>query len=683
MQPATQRLSGKQPASAWQRSVESQQRSLSHFEHPVPAAGAQVCGSRMTAALDGGAPSPAATAPHAEAHAPFAPAVAQLATPSNALAPVASSAAPHALAQASLGPSPALGQRKAQSTAAAHPGSERQVESAPAQTGSTQAKHALSAYAAPASTAPAPASLLDELHAASKKASASPRPHCGPARTRETSASVEAQGKVERRGARFIASAYQTGLVAVVMSAIPLGGCRATTDARAQVVLVVDTDLPVSGQLAARPELSPDAAIDTVRVDVLAANGAVLDSQVFVVPNADQWPLSFGVPRDDGAPAPTALRVRGFRGRKAVATTVRGVASLQPPVGRTVDRVVGFSFEDGVVYRGVVLRGACLGIAPSFGASPTGCVDADRPAAPATDGVAALDGADMGASLAGTWEPAVEVACVGATPAGATCIAGGFSVLGDVDLAGSELADDLVASPERPARLSPYFLDLTEVTVGAYRALVATGAVAGSPPTAHAAGDAEPCAWLGATDGANDALPLNCVSFDTAAAICAARGGSLPTEAQWEHAARGRGEGRSFPWGEAVPTCCTALLSRAISGDLGQQCGGPALDAAGSHGPGRGCVPDADVSRDGVLDLGGSLSEWVLGAPLPYAAPCWTFTTVPTDPLCADDSGHTYRVDRGGAWTTGLGRAASALRERTPATAQRSNGVRCAYRDAP
>src|SRR5271155_3312180 len=80
-----------------------------------------------------------------------------------------------------------------------------------------------------------------------------------------------------------------------------VGGCGDTAPARPQLVIVVDTDAPLIGELASHPELSNDAAIDTVRVDVLDANDTPQTIRTFVVAELAEWPVSFGVlPAHDG-----------------------------------------------------------------------------------------------------------------------------------------------------------------------------------------------------------------------------------------------------------------------------------------------------------------------------------------------------------------------------------------------
>jgi formylglycine-generating enzyme required for sulfatase activity len=88
-------------------------------------------------------------------------------------------------------------------------------------------------------------------------------------------------------------------------------------------------------------------------------------------------------------------------------------------------------------------------------------------------------------------------------------------------------------------------------------------------------------------------FPVRGVTWDQAKAYCESKGKRLPTEAEWERAARGT-DRRSRPWGDDTATCDRAKL----------------LACAGTGPTDVGTFPKG-ASPDGVLDLVGNVEEWV------------------------------------------------------------------------
>jgi len=146
--------------------------------------------------------------------------------------------------------------------------------------------------------------------------------------------------------------------------------------------------------------------------------------------------------------------------------------------------------------------------------------------------------------------------------------------------------------------------------------------------------------------------PVTQVSWIGALRFCKARNKRLPTEAEWEYAARGP-QNRRFPWGFDAPRCDGVIIGRQ-----------PANACRGySPSPADVATTWKDRTPDGVYDLAGNVMEWVMDRFVPtYPAcepPC-------RDPLQgdADESGSTARVMRGADWEQPLsvGRAASRSR---------------------
>lgn len=135
--------------------------------------------------------------------------------------------------------------------------------------------------------------------------------------------------------------------------------------------------------------------------------------------------------------------------------------------------------------------------------------------------------------------------------------------------------------PSREAQLSEFEIDETEVTQAAYARCMQAGKCS-SP-----AGEFEPRAYCW--------HPVVGVSWKQAQDFCEWSGKRLPTEHEWEKAARGS-EGRTYPWGEHVPTCDHATFS---------DCGGAVTQ-----------VRTAQLGKSpyGVFDLAGNVREWLADA---------------------------------------------------------------------
>jgi formylglycine-generating enzyme required for sulfatase activity len=149
---------------------------------------------------------------------------------------------------------------------------------------------------------------------------------------------------------------------------------------------------------------------------------------------------------------------------------------------------------------------------------------------------------------------------------------------------------------ERPARtrtLPAFSIDRTEVTRGDYARCLAAGRCRSVPgaPNAGAVGAA----------GSDARLPMANVTWSDAQAFCRFAGGRLPSEAEWEKAARGT-DGREYPWGSE------ALCDRANWGNFDGE--GPCAGHNPGHPVAVGQYP-AGASPYGVLDLGGNVWEWV------------------------------------------------------------------------
>jgi len=137
---------------------------------------------------------------------------------------------------------------------------------------------------------------------------------------------------------------------------------------------------------------------------------------------------------------------------------------------------------------------------------------------------------------------AVKFDTQGWTNRAAACPTGMALVPGGTYRMGSE-AGDSDEQPVHEVEVARFCLDLTEVTVSDYAGCVSSGkcmpANTGGSCNAGVAG--------------RENHPINCVDWNQADAYCQAQGLRLPTEEEWEYAAKGGDEDRRYPWGAAPP----------------------------------------------------------------------------------------------------------------------------------
>lgn len=220
-----------------------------------------------------------------------------------------------------------------------------------------------------------------------------------------------------------------------------------------------------------------------------------------------------------------------------------------------------------------------------------------------------------------------EKGSVPVAPEGMVYVAGGLLRMG------RENGDEL-ERPVREVEVGPFFMDLTEVTNEMYlRYVRATGAT----PPAH---------WINGLYRDGEArFPVVNVSWNEANGFAAWANKRLPTETEWEMAARGT-EGRLYPWGDVWK------------------------EGRGNVGPGRearlvrvGSFPGG-ASPYGILDLSGNVWEWTADKPMRYG-----------DRAAQIAEG---RIIRGGAYDVTIDRATATYRGIVPENSgYDKTGFRC------
>ena len=180
--------------------------------------------------------------------------------------------------------------------------------------------------------------------------------------------------------------------------------------------------------------------------------------------------------------------------------------------------------------------------------------------------------------------------------------------------------------PQHRVSLDAYYIDVYEVTNARYASCVSAGECTAP---AEGRGISTRSSYYGSAEYEN--YPVIYVDWNQVTAYCAWRGGRLPTEAEWERAARGGLEGKKYPWGDDAPVCTPGAKNGAQFYD---------------------CLPDDTVAVGsfaandyGLFDMAGNVWEWVQDW---YNETYYSSQTVWSNPD-GPGSGQ-YRVVRGGGW---------------------------------
>ncbi|MBN2494229.1 MAG: formylglycine-generating enzyme family protein [Deltaproteobacteria bacterium] len=231
--------------------------------------------------------------------------------------------------------------------------------------------------------------------------------------------------------------------------------------------------------------------------------------------------------------------------------------------------------------------------------------------------------------------------------------------------------DSSCEADEKPGRkvyLDAYLIDRTEVTVEQYQRCVAAGACTGphwDDGTCYVfTGKAWeqgrlPEGFRGRTQ------PVVCVDWGQASAYCGWSGNRLPTEAEWEKAARGN-DGRKYPWGNQDASCAYAVMNEGGLG-CGRQSTWPV------------CSKERGKSPYGLCDMAGNVWEWVADW---YKADYYSGAPSRNPEGAA---GGPFRVLRGGGWSSvDAGDLRASLRDGgSPGDRICSLGFRCARPSSP
>ena len=155
--------------------------------------------------------------------------------------------------------------------------------------------------------------------------------------------------------------------------------------------------------------------------------------------------------------------------------------------------------------------------------------------------------------------------------------------------------------------------------------------------------------------------PAVCVDWNQARAFCRWAGGRLPSEAEWEYAARSGGKNIQYPWGNQKATCSRAVMLDGSGNGCGKDRTWPV------------CSKPAGNTAQGLCDMAGNVYEWMEDR--------WhgSYTGAPKNGRAWTAGTNKRRVLRGGSWNSHVDYVRAANRFNiTPAVRDHYLGFRCA-----
>jgi sulfatase modifying factor 1 len=230
-------------------------------------------------------------------------------------------------------------------------------------------------------------------------------------------------------------------------------------------------------------------------------------------------------------------------------------------------------------------------------------------------------------------------------PAGLACISGGDFIRGRDDGPANE-------KPRAQVWMQTYFMDVFEVTFADYQTCVRSKKCKPAKPLY--------------SDFNRAKQPMVGMTWFDAVDYCKAQGKHLPTEAEWEKAARGP-DGKLHPWGPEPATCERAV----IQDKRGRSCGIPKEGKARLAHVGRtNLIGTRTAYEYGLHDMVGNAWEWVADWYSPDYAACGAdcLGSDPKGPCggAAKCAGHKEKLVRGGSWYWDTNYATSTYRRPHP-----------------